>query len=589
MGIDRKGSGGEKTRMTMSGTPKFAELTYERIDMAQLGAAYERLLGEIDDAGTGEALNAALDQWMALRSHFATMKGLNRVLYTLDTRNEAVRREKAYFEDHLPEVEDWNTQVCKRIVKHPQREAIAAKHGRRLLDLLAVEIETFSPRIADHLRREEHLVTEYTDLLASARIPFDGAVHNLSRLARYYTNPDRNLRHGAQQAREHFFLEHAESFDTLYDELVHLRHEMARILGYENFIPLAYRRMRRLDYGPGDVEVFRAEVVRHVVPLAAALRERQGEILGVDPLMFWDEGVGDTEPPPTPLGDTSFIVRQAAETFSEMSPETGAFFEMMTEGGFYDLDTRDGKAGGGYCTSFPDYGVPFIFCNFNGTAGDVRVLMHESGHAFQKYCSRHLSILDYQWPTSEAAEIHSMSMEFFTWPSMERFFGERDAIRYRNDHLRNRLLFLPYGCAVDEFQHFVYAHPEAGPKERKAFWRQLERKYLPWRDYGDLSFLAGGALWQSQHHIYRYPFYYIDYVLALTCALQFWKRMQNGKEGYWEDYLRICKIGGSRSFLEIVAEGRLESPFRLDVLSEIVKEAAAWLATHDDRFMNGRV
>ena len=225
--------------------------------------------------------------------------------------------------------------------------------------------------------------------------------------------------------------------------------------------------------------------------------------------------------------------------------------------------------------------MPFIFSNFNGTSGDIDVLTHEAGHAFQVYCSKDYQIPEYHWPTYEACEIHSMSMEFFTWPWMELFFKE-DTAKYRFTHLSEALLFIPYGVTVDEFQHFVYAHPEASPQDRKAAWREIEKKYLPHRDYEDNDYLERGGYWHQQGHIFGDPFYYIDYTLAQICAFQFWKRSRENRETAWADYLRLCQAGGSQSFLELVGLANLISPFEDGCIASVVKVIEDWLDGVDD-------
>jgi M3 family oligoendopeptidase len=263
--------------------------------------------------------------------------------------------------------------------------------------------------------------------------------------------------------------------------------------------------------------------------------------------------------------------------FDAMQPELGEFFRMMAAGGFLDLVNRPTKAGGGFCTSFPTYGTPFIFANFNGTKGDVEVFTHEMGHAFQGWQSRNTPVFDYLWPTLESCEIHSMSLEFLTWPHMDRFFGPEEAARFREIHLAESLLFLPYGVAVDHFQHLVYANPEASPEERRRLWLEIESLYLPWRDYGDLTYPAAGGRWQLQRHIYNSPFYYIDYTLAGCCALQFWAKARRDYTSALDAYIELCRRGGEAPFQELARSAGLVSPFAPGALRTVVDEARSVL------------
>ena len=287
--------------------------------------------------------------------------------------------------------------------------------------------------------------------------------------------------------------------------------------------------MNRSDYGAAEVSEYRKQIVKHIVPLVEKINLKRKEILGYDDMYVYDT-LYFKEGNPKPKGGVDFQVAQAKTMYSELSKETDDFFNMMIDEELMDLDNRAGKSGGGFCTSFPKYDRPYIFSNFNGTDHDITVLTHEAGHAFQCYSSRNQPLLGYLWPTMEAAEIHSMSMEFFTWPWMEKFFKE-DTDRFKYKHVAGSLSFLPYGACVDHFQHWVYENPNATPKERNQKWLEFESVYLPNRDYDDLDFPKTGGIWQGQLHIYQMPFYYIDYTLAQTCAFQFWVKNEKDSKG----------------------------------------------------------
>ena len=336
--------------------------------------------------------------------------------------------------------------------------------------------------------------------------------------------------------------------------------------------------MRRVDYDAADVARYRDQVVAHVVPLVARLLEARRAEFGWDRLRHWDEALIDPQGNPAPIGDHDTLVTAAQEMFDRMDPRLGEFYRMMQAGGFLDLRNRPGKAGGGFCTSFPTAGVPFIFANFNGTHHDIGVFTHEMGHAFQCWESRHQPGIDQLWPTMEAAEIHSMGLEFLTHPQMGLLVGEGAAERFRRMHLISSLAFLPYGVCVDHFQHEVYAKPEATPEERHAIWQRLERRYMPWTDYGDLAYPAKGGRWQAKQHIYNSPFYYIDYTLALCCAMQFWVKSRQAPEAALDAYVALCARGGSAPFQDLARGAGLVSPFADGALAEVVREAAAALA-----------
>jgi len=339
--------------------------------------------------------------------------------------------------------------------------------------------------------------------------------------------------------------------------------------------------MLRTDYNEEMVANYRRQVKESLVPVTTKLRERQRQRLGLDELMYYDEKLEFKTGNANPKGNSQWIKNNAKKMYKELSPETDEFFNFMVDNELLDLESKKGKAVGGYCTYISKYKSPFIFSNFNGTSGDIGVLTHEAGHAFQVYSSRKYEIPEYNFPTYEACEIHSMSMEFLTWPWMELFFeGEVD--KHKFSHLSDALLFIPYGVSVDEFQHFVYNNPEATPLERKHAWRDIEKKYLPHRKYGDNDFLEEGGYWQQQIHIYGMPFYYIDYTLAQVCALQFLSKTREDSEEAWKDYLRLCQAGGSKSFLELVKLANLTSPFENGCIEGVIDTIDKWLDTVDD-------
>jgi M3 family oligoendopeptidase len=363
--------------------------------------------------------------------------------------------------------------------------------------------------------------------------------------------------------------------------MVKVRHDISQKLGYKNFVEVGYARMRRSDYTPEMVANFRKQVRELIVPLSSALYERQRKRLGIDQLKYYDEDYKYPAGNPTPIGSPEEIVAKAGKMYQELSPETDQFFQFMNKSKLMDLVNRDGKATGGYCTYISKYEAPFIFSNFNGTSDDIDVLTHEAGHAFQVWSSSHVPLEEYHWPTYDAAEIHSMSMEFFTWPWMHLFFGDQQE-KYRFMHMARSLQFIPYGVAVDEFQHIVYGNPDMSPAERNQVWSDLEKIYLPHRDNDTNEHLRAGKFWQRQNHIFNSPFYYIDYTLAQICAFQFWTKDRQNHEQAWADYLCLCKAGGSRSFLGLVKLAQLRSPFEDGCVESVVGEINNFLAGVDD-------
>ena len=493
---------------------RFADIIAPTPTRESLAEAYAGLNTRLD-----ADLAAGLAAWDRLRREVDSWSALVHLRFAQDTTDAAAKAAREYADALAPVVTGYEVAMKRRLLGTPGVEALAGSHALRLWE---TDVTTFDPAIAADLEEESRLSARYTALLASAKVVIDGVETNLAGLGPYAENADRETRHRAEQARWTFFAAHGEELDALYGDLVRLRDGMAKKLGFATYTPLGYRRLRRVDYGPEDVARYRDEVATHVVPLVAKLLEARRREHGWDTLRYWDEALVDPAGNPKPAGGHDFLVEQAQSMFDDMDGRLGAFYRLMNGGGFLDLKNRPGKAGGGFCTSFPTEGVPFIFANFNGTHGDVGVFTHEMGHAFQNWESRGQPGIDYLWPTMEAAEINSMGLEFLTLPGVGRLVGEAEADRFRRMHLITSLAFLPYGVCVDHFQHEVYANPGASAADRHAMWQALERRYMPWADYGDLAYPAKGARWQAKAHIYGSPFYYIDYTLAQCCALQFW-------------------------------------------------------------------
>jgi len=357
---------------------------------------------------------------------------------------------------------------------------------------------------------------------------------------------------------------------------------MGKKLGYEDYTPLGYDRMKRNCYGKDEIERFRNAVVTYLVPLCERIYRAQAKRLGMSyPLSFSDAALMFRSGNPMPEGTPDDILAAGRKFYDELSPETSTYFRAMLDRQLMDVLSTEGKEGGGYCTDLLDYGAPFIFANFNGTASDVETITHEAGHGFEAWLNIDRIPCSYVWGSMESCEVHSMSMEFFAWPWAEAFFG-KDARKFRYCHLAGAVTFIPYGTMVDHFQHLVYERPEMTPAERHACWKELLGIYQPWLLLdGDIPFYAEGQGWQRQSHIYENPFYYIDYCLAQTVALELWAMMQADQADAWEHYLAYTRQGGSHPFTELLANAGLTSPFDEACLRKVCEEANTWLASYD--------
>ncbi|MBM7615480.1 M3 family oligoendopeptidase [Alkaliphilus hydrothermalis] len=559
----------------------FKDYQYVRPDMENMEKEMDRLLKDFDHAESFEIQDGIMTEINGLRNDFETMTNLVHIRHTVDTTDAFYEAENDYIDEVTPVYSGFGNRFYKSLLNSKFRKELEDKWGQQLFRIAELQLKTFRPEIIEDLQKENKLASQYVKLRASAKIDFQGEERNIPQMQPFMESKDRDVRKAAQEALNGFFAENEAKFDEIYDQLVKVRTKIAKDLGFTNFVELGYARMKRSDYNADMAANYRKQVYESLVPVATKLRERQAKRLQLDSLKYYDESLEFLTGNATPKGSPEWIINNGKKMYQELSPETNEFFTFMIENELLDLEAKKGKAGGGYCTYLNNYKAPFIFSNFNGTSGDVDVLTHEAGHAFQVYSSRHFEVPEYGFPTYEACEIHSMSMEFFAWPWMNLFFQEDEA-KYKFTHLSSAILFIPYGVTVDEFQHWVYENPEATPEERRKAWREIEAKYLPHRDYEDNDFLKRGGFWFRQGHIFEMPFYYIDYTLAQVCAFQFWVKSGENKEKAWSDYLTLCQAGGSRSFLELVELANLRNPFEDGCIESIIGPVQQWLDQVDD-------
>ena len=558
---------------------KFNEYKYERPNYEEIKKSFLELVDKIKNASTYDEQKLHINQLNNIRKHIETMSTVASIRNSINTADEFYDEEQNYWDEQGPLYTELNSDFYKAIVNSKFKDELKKDYSEQFYKICEYSLKSFSPEIISDLQEENKLMSKYTKLLASAKINFKGEELNLSGLYKYMLSSDRNEREQSSKAYYNYFGEHEEEFDEIYDQLVHIRHNMAKKLGFKNFVELGYIRMDRTDYNPEMVVNLRKQILEYIVPLCNKLYEKQAKRLNLDKLTYIDENLEFLDGNATIKGDSDYIIENGIKMYQELSQETKEFFDFMLENELMDLETKHNKSAGGYCTYIPDYKAPFIFSNFNKTSEDMDVLTHEAGHAFQLYMSRDIDMQEINFPTLDSCEIHSMSMEFITYPWMETFFKE-DSDKYKFAHLTSAIKFLPYGVVVDEFQHVVYDNPNMTSDERKKVWRDLEKKYLPHRDYEDNEILERGCWFFKQGHIFKDPFYYIDYVLAQICAFQFLKKMEEDRISGWEDYLRICKVGGTQSFLQIVKTGNLISPFDDKCIEYIIKN----LETNIEKF-----
>ena len=481
------------------------------------------------------------------------------VKYTLNVNDQKILKLLMKLDAELPLTAESSKNCSLAILNSQFIEDIRAKFGNYWVNLLEIGIKLNDPCIVEEQIALNQISTQYGGIIGTAEIEFRGEKYNLSQIGKFMQDPDRATRKEAAFAHAKWYENHSKELGTIYDQMVKLRDKMAKKMGFRNFVDFAYLGLMRTDYNSHDVAKYRDQIREVCVPFASKLWAAQRKRIGVSHLYFYDNGYKFKDGNSVPNDNPEGILRKGRVMYNEMSPETGTFFQTMLDNDLIDVIARPGKTPGGYMTSFPRYQVPFIFANFNGTQGDVEVVTHEVGHAFQYYTARKIKPGDFISPTLEACEIHSMSMEFLTWPWMHNFFD--NVSKFKKSHLEDALTFIPYGALVDHFQHYVYENPQVSHIDRMKKWRELEREYLPHMDYEDCEFLERGGYWMRQKHIFESPFYYIDYTLAQVVAFQFLIESHRDWNKAWKKYLRFCKMGGKYPFVTLLKKGGLRVPF----------------------------
>jgi M3 family oligoendopeptidase len=556
---------------------KFSEMTYTRPDYTAVFQAMETMTKELEASASPEEQLEIYRKMETLLSSVSTQATLCSIRNSIDTRDPFYEAEQEYNDQQSPLLEEKLNAFHKALVSSPCRKQLEEKLGSLLFTNIEMQMKAFSPEIIPLMQEENKLTTEYQKLYASAKIPFQGKTVTVAQLGPYKESTDRAVRKAALEAEGSFFDENQKDFDRIFDELVKNRTQQAKMLGFDSFVELGALRRQRNCYTPKDVAWFRDQVVQELVPLTMEIKKRQAKRIGVEDFKFWDNGLQFKDGSAAPEGTPEEILAAGRKMYQELSPETAEFINLMFDNELFDVLAKEGKAPGGYCTDLEDYGYPFIFSNFNGTSGDVDVLTHEAGHAFADYVAiGTIPVHSLRCPTMEGAETHSMSMEFLTAPWHHLFFGKQTD-RYALSHCEDALVFIPYGCMVDHFQEEVYRHPEMTPAERNQLWLNLEKRYRPYVDFENLPFYSRGAGWQRQLHIYLYPFYYIDYCLAQVMSLQFFQLSLENREAAWKKYMDFLKMGGTRTFIDLVHQVNLLSPLDEGCMAKVCQSTAKWM------------
>ena len=560
---------------------KFNEMTYTRPDIGALLARCKELAAKAAAAPDGDALVRLYYEQSEAFAEYNTAANLANIHYTCDTRDAYWKAEQDFFDANGPAVTNASVEISRAFLANPHVDALTEKFGTTCVAGMKNAVLSMDDRTVELQQQFNALVSRYQQIYGGALVELDGKQLTIPQLGPYKEDLDPAVRRAAYEAEAGYFDAHRAELDELYGQIVQNLNAQARVMGYHDYSELSYVRMNRIGYGPEEIRKFRDQVANDVVPQLQKVMALRAKRTGIAHPAFTDLPILFRDGNPKPIPGYKARMDAARTMYHELSPETAEFIDFMQDNELFDVESRPGKMSGGYMTSLPSYKAPFIFANWNDTSGDVDVLTHECGHAFEGYVAERDPAIpaDLECPGMESAEIHSMAMEFLTAPWHHLLFG-RDTDKYALLHAEDSFVFLAYGCEVDEFQHIMYQNPDLTPDERNAEWLKLEKKYRPWIDFDNLPFYGRGAGWQRQLHIYECPFYYIDYCLSTMAALQFFLLSLTDHKDAWARYLRLVRRAGTASYTELLETAGLKVPFEEGSIKGIAQQMTDWLENH---------
>ncbi len=560
---------------------KFNEMTYTRPDIDALLARCRELAAKAAAAPDGDALVRLYYEQSEAFAEYNTAANLANIHYTCDTRDAYWKAEQDFFDANGPAVTNASVEISRAFLANPHVDALTEKFGTTCVAGMKNAVLSMDDRTVELQQQFNALVSRYQQIYGGALVELDGKQLTIPQLGPYKEDLDPAVRRAAYEAEAGYFDAHRAELDELYGQIVQNLNAQARVMGYHDYSELSYVRMNRIGYGPEEIRKFRDQVANDVVPQLQKVMALRAKRTGIAHPAFTDLPILFRDGNPKPIPGYKARMDAARTMYHELSPETAEFIDFMQDNELFDVESRPGKMSGGYMTSLPSYRAPFIFANWNDTSGDVDVLTHECGHAFEGYVAERDPAIpaDLECPGMESAEIHSMAMEFLTAPWHHLLFG-KDTDKYALLHAEDSFVFLAYGCEVDEFQHIMYQNPDLTPDERNAEWLKLEKKYRPWIDFDNLPFYGRGAGWQRQLHIYECPFYYIDYCLSTMAALQFFLLSLTDHKDAWARYLRLVRRAGTASYTELLETAGLKVPFEEGSIKGIAQQMTDWLENH---------
>jgi len=545
---------------------KFLEFPYERIDFEELSKRMTEHTERIQNAKTVGAAYLQIIETDHLEKVFVSYATISEAGNTNNSYDELYLKEEGFFNEVKPRFALLIQKRNDAILQSPLSNQLKKLIGNEFFDSVNMQKRTVSEEVLALMNSENELSQEYSTIMSRLTIDVDGETLTMPQINKLGQSADRQERQKYAILGEKAMMQVADDLDRIYDNMMKIRTEIAHKTGFDSYTDYCLSKHGRTSYGRQELKMFAANVEKHIVPVVSKMVEKQAKRLGHE-VKNYDES---TLFPGRIAKIEKELLPAYKKIFAKLSPETKVFFDELCEREFFDLELREGKTMGAYSNFMPLCSMPYIFETYNSTEGAVRTFAHECGHGLNSYMHRGESLSGVCAQSADISETHSMSMEFFVWQDIHEIIPEDDVGAYKYRHLKDSLAFIPYGTAVDLFQTTVYDNPEMTPAERLDLWKDLEKRFVPWRQFEQGLFYDQGRMWQRQIHVMKWPFYYIDYVLAQVCSLQFWALDTKDHEKAWNAYMSLIKDSGRYSFVDIIKRAELLTPFEDEVLANIV-------------------
>jgi oligoendopeptidase F len=551
--------------------PEGARLTEAKEVTALYEELYKRSIRSVQD----------LEDWILDRSELdAAVNQEGSILYIRMTcQTDDPRKAKAYkdfIETVVPAIKPLNDRLNHKFLKELSVFPLDPKRYEVYIRDVKTDIELYVEENVKLQTEVELLSQEYQTVSGAMMVYFEGKERTLPEMSKYLLEPDRDLRERAWSATAERRLQDKDKLEAIFDKMLALRNQIAKNAGFANFRDYQFKAYHRFDYTPDDCKKYHEVMEKLMVPLLQEISETRRKQMGLDALRPWDTGVDPLNRPALkPFGTVDELISKSATIFEKTDPELGKQFNEMRKLGLLDLESRKGKAPGGYQSTLSEARKPFIFMNAVGLERDVRTLLHEGGHAFHALACAEDPLVDYRHAPMEFSEVASMAMELLSGEHINVFYSDEDAKRSVREHLEDILEVLVWVANIDAFQHWIYENPKHTPEERKNAWIALHKKFggdaIQWGGLEDIR----EYIWHRQLHIFEVPFYYIEYGIAQLGALQLWRQAKEDPKTALANYRNGLKLGGSRPLPELYSAAGIEFDFSERTIEPLVKAVKA--------------